>query len=261
LVGGSGAGKTTLAKYLETNGDFQEAISTTTRPKRDGETEGVNYYYVSTSQFEEQKANGKFLEVVTFNGNSYGGSEGEMKRIFDIGKTPVFVVEPEGANQIAQWCRAKSSSDEGYQVAPLLVYISCDYELTKQRFIERTSDAIAKISNPAISNNDVQKEINILVDRLAIAGREESMWAHALSYDLIVGPMLNSSSSLVAIKSIETEISSGDPSALLRQRGITLTKLPVDQDHIRAIRKEVIADLLENGIVNQTNSTDTFSMG
>ena len=71
IVGPSGSGKTTLSGYLRDAG-ASEIVSTTTRPIRDGEIDGVHYHFVSNEKFDEIKQEGKFLEDVVFGSNRYG---------------------------------------------------------------------------------------------------------------------------------------------------------------------------------------------
>jgi guanylate kinase len=100
LTGPSGAGKSTLERMLVNTGEFERVISVTTRPARNGEVDGKDYHFVSKERFEALLADEAFLETANFNGNWYGATDVEFERIFDMGKTPVVVVEPKGRAQI-----------------------------------------------------------------------------------------------------------------------------------------------------------------
>ena len=90
VSGPSGAGKSSLIKVILENLDnVYFSISTTTRPKREGEVEGVNYYFVSKEEFEEDIKKGLFLEWANVHGHYYGTS---LKPVFDALKQEKLVV-------------------------------------------------------------------------------------------------------------------------------------------------------------------------
>ena len=73
ISGSSGVGKgTVIKKFLEKNPDFKLSVSCTTRPKREGEVHGVNYYYLTKEEFNTAVEQGDFLEWAEFSGNYYG---------------------------------------------------------------------------------------------------------------------------------------------------------------------------------------------
>lgn len=71
LVGKSCTGKSTLGKLLEFYG-FKSQISTTTRPIRTGETNNIDYHFVSLKVYESMIKSNSFIESVKFNGYYYG---------------------------------------------------------------------------------------------------------------------------------------------------------------------------------------------
>jgi guanylate kinase len=97
----SGGGKTTIAKsLLQARDDLGYSVSATTRPRREGEREGADYYFVSRKEFLRRVEAGELLEWATYAGNLYGTLRGEIDRIFARGRTAVLDVEIEGARQI-----------------------------------------------------------------------------------------------------------------------------------------------------------------
>ena len=75
LIGEAGTGKDSLMKtILELRPDLHEIVSCTTRPKREGETHGVNYFYYTPEKFGDMVLNDEMLECTTFNGWFYGTS-------------------------------------------------------------------------------------------------------------------------------------------------------------------------------------------
>lgn len=73
VSGPSGVGKGTICAELRArNPQIRESISMTTRARRNGETEGVDYFYVSEESFNEMAAHGEMLEHAYVHGNQYG---------------------------------------------------------------------------------------------------------------------------------------------------------------------------------------------
>ena len=73
VSGPSGVGKGTICAELRArNPQIRESISMTTRARRNGETEGVDYFYVSEERFNEMAAHGDMLEHAYVHGNQYG---------------------------------------------------------------------------------------------------------------------------------------------------------------------------------------------
>ena len=97
----SGGGKTTIAKnLLQARDDLAYSVSATTRPRREGERDGVDYHFITREEFLRRVAAGAFLEWATYAGNLYGTLRSEIDRILGRGRTAVLDVEIEGARQI-----------------------------------------------------------------------------------------------------------------------------------------------------------------
>ena len=97
----SGGGKTTIAKsLLRARDDLSYSVSATTRPRREGERDGVDYHFLSREEFLRRVEAGEFLEWATYAGNLYGTLRSEIDRIFSRGRTAVLDIEIEGARQI-----------------------------------------------------------------------------------------------------------------------------------------------------------------
>jgi guanylate kinase len=103
LMGPSGSGKGTLLSFLrETYPDFLFAVSATTRAKRPGEQDGVNYHYLSLEQFKQAKQNGELLEWAQFAGNYYGTLRSEVTNALANNKVIVLEIEVQGVEQLQQ---------------------------------------------------------------------------------------------------------------------------------------------------------------
>jgi len=98
----SGVGKTTLInRLLQVEPDCVFAISHTTRPPRQGEKEGVNYYFVSTEEFKAMVARGDFAEwAEVYEGCFYGTSRAEVDRLRSSGRDVVFEVDFHGGRSL-----------------------------------------------------------------------------------------------------------------------------------------------------------------
>jgi guanylate kinase len=97
----SGGGKSSIARnLLQGRDDLGYSVSATTRPKREGEREGVDYHFLSREEFIRRRDAGEFLEWATYGGHLYGTLRSEIERIFARGRHAVLDIEIEGARQI-----------------------------------------------------------------------------------------------------------------------------------------------------------------
>ena len=97
LSGPSGAGKSSLIKKIEDKiGEYYFSISTTTRPIREGEVEGIHYHFVSKEQFEKDIEEEHFLEYARVHGNYYGTSLKPVKKALKEGKLVIFDIDVQG---------------------------------------------------------------------------------------------------------------------------------------------------------------------
>ena len=97
----SGAGKTTLVERLvEQVPGLELSRSYTSRPAREGETDGVDYNFVSRERFETMVAAGEFLEWAEVFGNLYGTSAADTDRVLKSGSDLVLVIDVQGARKV-----------------------------------------------------------------------------------------------------------------------------------------------------------------
>ncbi|MDE6660218.1 MAG: guanylate kinase [Anaeroplasmataceae bacterium] len=102
ISGPSGVGKGTVRRALFNmpNNNLVYSVSMTTREKRPGEVDGVDYYFVSKDEFKKRKAEGKFLETAEFVGNYYGTPLDKVNEQLDLGNEVVLEIEVDGAQQV-----------------------------------------------------------------------------------------------------------------------------------------------------------------
>ena len=97
LSGPSGAGKSSLVhKIIDDIGECYFSISTTTRPMREGEVDGVDYHFVDKAEFEREIEDDQFLEYAVVHGNYYGTSLRPVKKALEEGKLVVFDIDVQG---------------------------------------------------------------------------------------------------------------------------------------------------------------------
>lgn len=94
----SGAGKTTIVKHLLDNGlNLSFSVSATTRAKRDNETDGEDYFFLTVQEFKNRIKNNEFVEwEEVYKDLLYGTLKSELERIWAIGKNVIFDVDVKG---------------------------------------------------------------------------------------------------------------------------------------------------------------------
>ena len=98
----SGAGKTSIAKeIMRLNPSLGFSISATTRKKRDGETDGGDYFFLSEDEFKRRIAAGEFVEwEEVYPGKFYGTLKSEVERLLAAGQDLLFDVDVKGGLSI-----------------------------------------------------------------------------------------------------------------------------------------------------------------
>jgi guanylate kinase len=181
----SGAGKTTIAKHLLAQYDFMRfSISATTRPRREKETHGKDYYFLSVAEFEAAIQRGELAEYEQIFGNYYGTLKSEIDNALQDGKSLVFDIDVKGA----------LSLQRAYPDDALLVFVAPpSMEILARRLTERNTESAEQLKlrlaraemelaqedkfDEVIVNDDLERafaEARLLVERYAIAAATAS---------------------------------------------------------------------------------------
>lgn len=130
IVGGTCSGKTTLIDFLQTDRDFRRIITSTSRPIREGETDGVHYHFLDKSVFEQYPE--RFVEINSYNGHYYGL---QLRGDLDQNKINVVILDINGANALQQSIPQHQSQ---------IFFVQSTLEMRIQRLFSRHQSRIEK---------------------------------------------------------------------------------------------------------------------
>ena len=157
ISGPSGVGKGTVVRHLLTLDEkIAVSISATTRQKREGEENGVHYFYITREEFEDNIKNDRMLEYTQYNGNYYGTLKSHVRDLQDNGKTVILEIEVDGAMQVKK-------------------------KLPDAITVFMTAPSVEEVERRLRGRNTESEEV--IQKRLAIAKGE---MAHAAEYDYVV---------------------------------------------------------------------------
>ena len=129
----SGAGKTSIARaLLSLDEEITMSVSATTRPRRPGETEGKDYFFIDEQKFKTDVNKGLFLEYACVFENYYGTPLGPVQKVLSSGRDVLFDIDWQGTQQI----KAKARDD----LVSIFVLPPSTNELEK-RLITRAQDS------------------------------------------------------------------------------------------------------------------------
>jgi len=99
----SGGGKSTIAReLLAKRNDVGYSVSCTTRPPRQGEKEGIDYFFRTRAAFREAISRGEFAESAEVHGELYGTLKREVERVLGAGKHVIMDIDVQGARKFVQ---------------------------------------------------------------------------------------------------------------------------------------------------------------
>lgn len=136
VSGPSGAGKDTICqKLIKENSNIWMSVSMTTRKPRPLEKDGVDYFFVSSEEFENKIKGNTFLEYASYNDNYYGTPKDKVEEKLNEGKDVILVIDINGAVNIKK-------------IIPSALFIFImppDMETLKNRLIGRKTESKDKI--------------------------------------------------------------------------------------------------------------------
>ena len=151
IVGRSGSGKTTLEEGLiKANIGITKLPTNTSREPREGEVNGVHYYFRTNQEFKELYKSGKLIEHVQYSGNYYGVSIPEDEPY----KTYVLAIEPIGYKNIVERLGKEKVTGIFLDIAPHKVI---------RRLVDRVN-LLPRLENDEDHFRDIPEEIDIVID-------------------------------------------------------------------------------------------------
>ena len=131
LSGFSGVGKGTVVKRLLSDYDnYALSISATTRKPREGEEEGISYFFKSKEKFEKMIEEDAFIEYARYVENYYGTPKAYVQEQLDAGKDVILEIEIQGALKVK----------EKYPDALMLFLVPPDAQILKNRLLGRGTE-------------------------------------------------------------------------------------------------------------------------
>jgi guanylate kinase len=148
VTGNTGTGKTTVTKYLNEFYEMPKVITHTTRPPREGEEDGVDYYFESNDSFDRNH----FLEEVSYSGYKYGSSVEELERAWEKNQLITIVLDPMGAVTYLQ------DLPEGEVV---VIYLDVSERADLLERLEKRGDDVEAIAQ-RLNSEEYQRDLMIL---------------------------------------------------------------------------------------------------
>lgn len=146
IVGPMGSGKSTLLNQLVKTG-MKRVITFTTRPPREGEVNGVDYYFVSDTKFKDMLANGEFMETTSYDTVHGTWLYGSTKSAYED-ENGVIILNPDGLKKLT--------------VPAFIVYLRPPNEVMLQRVLKR-GDCLEEITRRVATDRRDFEELDTVL--------------------------------------------------------------------------------------------------
>ena len=157
VSGPSGAGKSTVCKLVRERLGINLSISATSRKPRNGEQEGVDYFFITAEEFERKIKNDEFLEYANVHGNYYGTLKSEVVERLKRGEKVLLEIDVQGGIQV------KNKLNE----ANLIFFKTANKEELEKRLRGRNTDS-EEVIQARLKNSLKELEYEDRYDRVII---------------------------------------------------------------------------------------------
>lgn len=174
LVGKIGSGKTTVVNELVQNFGYEKAVTDTTRPKRPGEIEGVDYHFLTKEEFDKNKENGLYAETVTYNATFGEVNYGSKKSLYTLDESSskkVIILNPFGLKSVL----------ESGVVGSISVYLKLSDDTIRER-IKKRGDSTEELERRLITDREDFSDIEEICDFIIDIDAAESDKEKTVSY-------------------------------------------------------------------------------
>lgn len=178
IAGPAGSGKSTLCdRLVAERAEFSRVVTTTTRPPRDGEINGVHYHFFAPAEFRRRVAAGEFLEWAQVHGNRedrlYGTLRSSVLDPLAAGKNLVMSIDVQGVESLRRVAR----SDAQLRRAMTTIFIVVDHDRLVARMRERAKDHDDEIARRLATAEAELREAPKFDERIESRTRDEDFAA------------------------------------------------------------------------------------
>ncbi len=171
LSGPSGTGKSTIVReLLKRDRRFCVSISATTRPRRRGEKEGKDYYFLSTEQFRNKSNRGEFIETARVFDHWYGTPKKRVLALVRQNRLVLFDIDVQGGMSIKKW---RKDSVLVFVLPPSMSVLRSRLVNRKTESVSESKSRLARALKEirfwskydyVVCNNDLDETVNLVLD-------------------------------------------------------------------------------------------------